>query len=231
MNTTLACKTLNVNEDASFEEIKYAYRKLALHLHPDKNDIERDGVKFKLVTDAYHHLKNNQRYLNAKTRSSSKSWAYTNTQTKSKQTFNGKPSWGANFGKSPPEEDWSRYTKDFEANQDFWKKYEKDFWEKYDAWMSGAYKEETRFESKKQPEQEPDVSVNVDPTLCIGCCSCETIAPGVFVVDKKIKMNPKSHVHNEKGAKFEKIMDAAQTCPTKAINVDEKETQRRLYPW
>jgi len=231
LNTTLAYKTLNVGEDASFEEIKYAYRKLALYLHPDKNDIERDGVKFKLVTDAYHHLKNNQRHLNAKTRSSSKSWAYTNTQTKSKQTFNGKPSWGANFGKSPPEEDWSKYTKDFEANQDFWKKYEKDFWEKYDAWMSGAYKEETRFESKKQPEQEPNVSVNVDPTLCIGCCSCETIAPEVFAVDKKIKMNPKSHVHNEKGAKFEKIMDAAQTCPTKAINVDEKETQRRLYPW
>ncbi|MBI2005842.1 MAG: DnaJ domain-containing protein, partial [Nitrosopumilales archaeon] len=102
MNTTLACKTLNVGQDASFDEIKYAYRKLALHLHPDKNNSERDGVKFNLVTSAYHHLKNNHRHLNAKTRSSSKSWTYTDTKTKDKQTFNGKTSWGANFGKSPP---------------------------------------------------------------------------------------------------------------------------------
>jgi len=229
LNTTLAHKTLNVGDDASFEEIKYAYRKLALQVHPDKNNVERDGVKFKLVTSAYHHLKNNHKHINSKTRDS-KSHEYTNTKTKDKQTFSGKASWGANFGK-PPEEDWSKYTKDFESNQDFWKKYEKEFWEKYDAWMKGAYKEETKFESKKQQEQEPDVSVNVDPTLCIGCCSCETIAPSVFAVDKKIKMNPKSHVHNEKGASLEKIMDAAQTCPTKAINVDEKKTQRRIYPW
>ncbi len=100
MNTTLACKTLDVSEDASFDEIKYAYRKLALHLHPDKNNSERDGVKFNLVTSAYHHLKNNHRHLNAKTQSSSKSWTYTDTKTKDKQTFNGRTSWGANFGKN-----------------------------------------------------------------------------------------------------------------------------------
>lgn len=230
MNTIIAYKTLDVAEDASFEEIKYAYRKLALQLHPDKNNVEKDGVKFKLVTSAYHHLKNNHKQLNAKTRIS-KRWTYANTKTDDKQTFSGRASWGANFGKNPPEEDWSKYTKDFETNQDFWKKYEKEFWEKYDAWMKGAYREETKFESKNQQEPEPDVSVNVDPTLCIGCCSCETIAPNVFEVDKKTKMNPKSHVHNEKGACFEKIMDAAQTCPTKAINVDEKKTKLRIYPW
>jgi ferredoxin len=44
-------------------------------------------------------------------------------------------------------------------------------------------------------------------------------------------MNPKSNVINRKGAKMDKIMDAAQTCPTKAINVEEKETGRRLYPY
>lgn len=229
MNTSLAYQTLNVNESASFEEIKYAYRKLALYLHPDKNNIEKDGVKFKIATDAYHHLKSNHRKLSSQTRSSSKSWTYTDAKTKSKQTFDGKSPWGEKFGKNPPEEDWSKYTKDFETNQGFWKKYEKEFWEKYNAHKSGAYKEEPK--TKKQPVAEPDISVKVDPTLCIGCCSCETIAPSVFSVDKTTKMNPKSHVYNEKGAKFEKIMDAAQTCPTKAINVNEKETQRRIYPW
>ena len=71
----------------------------------------------------------------------------------------------------------------------------------------------------------------MDPSLCIACCSCETIAPEVFVVDKLTNLNPKSRVHNQKGASYKKIMNAAETCPTKAIFVEEKETKKRLYPW
>jgi ferredoxin len=44
-------------------------------------------------------------------------------------------------------------------------------------------------------------------------------------------MNPKSNVINPRGAKSDKIMDAAQTCPTKAIRVEERDTKRRLYPY
>jgi len=73
--------------------------------------------------------------------------------------------------------------------------------------------------------------VEVDPSLCIGCCSCETIAPEVFAVDKLIKLNPKSHVYNERGAGYNKIMNAAETCPTKAISVEDKDTKRKLFPW
>ena len=43
-------------------------------------------------------------------------------------------------------------------------------------------------------------------------------------------INPKSHVYNQYGASEEKIMDAAETCPTHAINVDEKKSRRRIYP-
>jgi len=44
-------------------------------------------------------------------------------------------------------------------------------------------------------------------------------------------MNPKSRVYNERGSSFNKVMNAAETCPTHAINVDDKETKKRLYPW
>jgi ferredoxin len=57
------------------------------------------------------------------------------------------------------------------------------------------------------------------------------IVPTVFHVERNVKINPKSKVINEQGAKSEKILDAAQTCPTKAISVTDRESCRRLYPW
>jgi len=74
-------------------------------------------------------------------------------------------------------------------------------------------------------------TVDVERSLCIGCCSCETIAPTVFAVDKTTRMNPKSHVINKDGATSERILDAAQTCPTKAISVEDIKLGRRLYPY
>jgi ferredoxin len=52
----------------------------------------------------------------------------------------------------------------------------------------------------------------------------------VFYIDKLTHINPKSSVHNLYGAKEEKIMDAAETCPTKAILVDDKISNRRIFP-
>ena len=86
------------------------------------------------------------------------------------------------------------------------------------------------FEKIKDPKVKPNLFVDVDPSLCIACCSCETIAPEVFEIDKSTKMNPKSHVINPKGAGFNKIMNAAETCPTKAIIVENKDTKERFYP-
>ena len=37
MNTQQAYQILVLPDNASFEDIKYSYRKLALELHPDKN--------------------------------------------------------------------------------------------------------------------------------------------------------------------------------------------------
>jgi ferredoxin len=72
--------------------------------------------------------------------------------------------------------------------------------------------------------------VNVDKSLCIGCCSCEIIAPDVFEINKKSRSNPKSSVINQKGAGVNKIMNAAETCPTKAIRVENSDTNEKLFP-
>ncbi len=48
--------TLGVSRDASAEEIKKAYRRLARQLHPDVNPDEATQERFKEVTRAYHVL-------------------------------------------------------------------------------------------------------------------------------------------------------------------------------
>ena len=49
-------EVLGVSRDASTDEIKKAYRRLARQLHPDVNPGEEAAEKFKLVTHAYDVL-------------------------------------------------------------------------------------------------------------------------------------------------------------------------------
>lgn len=231
MNKYQAYQTLNINSNSTFNDVKYAYRKLALELHPDKNSNEKDGKKFKEVTTAYHVLKNNHKKNNSNVTNSNE--ANYSSQHDTKQDFGKKKPRGGDDPKGKTsEEDWSRFTKEFEeSNPDFWKKYEAEFWKKYEARKNNDNGFGKKKEEGKKSEPGINFSVDVDPSLCIGCCSCETIAPEVFVVDKLSKMNPKSKVFNQRGARYNKVMNAAETCPTKAINVDDKDLKKRIYPW
>ena len=232
MNRTKATQILMLSSDATFDDIKYAYRKLSLKLHPDRNKNESDVRRFKNVLDAYHFLKGQSRLKNYNNR---------NKSTQKKSSYNDR--------QHNPEEDWSRFTKDFEMDENFWRQYETTFWEDYELRtkkksekndLGKAFWDESQENVNPKPKKKyqdnqanvfkHDLDVDVDKSLCIGCCSCETIAPNVFVVDKNVMMNPKSQVHNQHGASEGKIMDAAETCPTKAIQVNEKKSGRKIYP-
>ena len=130
----------------------------------------------------------------------------------------------------PPEQDWSKYTSEFEeSNPGFWKEYERNFWKEYERTVN-ADGRNGEYDRASEPREQPNLFVEVDPSLCIACQSCETIAPAVFSIDKKSNLNPKSRVINMRGAGLNKIMNAAETCPTKAISVDDTDAKRRLYP-
>ena len=232
MNRTEATQILMLNSDATFDDIKYAYRKLSLKLHPDRNKNEKDGRRFKNVLKAYHFLKGQNRLKN---------YNYKNKSTQKKSSYNDR--------QHNPEENWSRFTKDFEMDENFWRQYEKSFWQDYEIrtkkksekndfgkafWDESQEnvnpKPKKKYQNNQENFYEHNLSVDVDKSKCIGCCSCETIAPNVFVIDKNTTFNPKSQVHNQYGASEKKIMDAAETCPTKAIQVNEKKSGRKIYP-
>ncbi|MEE3213077.1 MAG: DnaJ domain-containing protein, partial [Thermoproteota archaeon] len=211
MNTRYANQVLMVESDATFADVKYAYRKLALELHPDKNQQEKNGDKFRVVSEAYHYLKKQHKLKNSNQQNARKS---KRDRTQQQKRYNEQNS----------EEDWSKFTKDFETNQEFWSKYEKAFWDDYNLnankksttdHFKNAFWDETKenldekYEKKEYEKQEHilthNLSVNIDESLCIGCCSCETIAPKVFSVDKLKHINPKSSVQNLYGSTEEKI--------------------------
>ena len=55
-------KTLEVNKNATPDEIKKAFRKLALKHHPDKNQGNKESEKkFKELNEAYEVLKDPQK--------------------------------------------------------------------------------------------------------------------------------------------------------------------------
>lgn len=206
------------------EDVKLAYRKLALEYHPDKNISEKEGIEFKKITEAYNYLKKNSTEDNINSKEKF-------TDSNNKTNFERKPQWGAPSGGKIPEEDWSRYTREFEeGDPTFWREYEKKFWEEYNARVRSDGKQ-GEYEKAKEPEKQPNLFVDVDKSLCIGCCSCEMIAPDVFAINRNSRSNPKSSVINPKGAGINKIMNAAETCPTKAIIVENADTKERLFPY
>ena len=211
---------LNVDRNADPDMIKAAYRKLVLEHHPDRKN--GDDVQFKKITEAYHALTDGdaQNAEPEEPAAEKSGWGAGPTD---------RAKWGAGPTDKVPEEDWSRYTTEFEEDTAWWKEYENRFWKAYEGRVRGNAG--AKSEKAQEPRVQPELRVDVDQSLCIGCCSCETIAPDVFEINRNAKSNPKSSVKDPRGAGVNRIMNAAETCPTKAIMVDNMRTGERMYPF
>jgi molecular chaperone DnaJ len=82
----------------------------------------------------------------------------------------------------------------------------------------------------KEQKKKSRYTIIVEDSLCMAFGSCEILAPNVFHIETNRIINPKAKVISESGNDFNDILDAAQTCPTKAIKIIDKYTGRQIFP-
>ena len=80
-----------------------------------------------------------------------------------------------------------------------------------------------------------NIDVNIEKEACIGVGSCVAIAPQVFKIDEaSLKSSFMAYapleVLDKKGASNQTILEAAQSCPYKAIIVEDKDSNEQIFP-
>ena len=193
---------LGVSQYAKYREIKAAYRRLALKYHPDRSRSPVSENSIKIINAAFEVLsdKDKRKQYDEKLVNSFLSHASSNTAY-SDSVHNNRH---VNYDNA--------YLKKGKRNV-------------VDVKSEGGSSIRKIFGKKKGRYH-----ITIEPSLCMAFGSCETLAPNVFEVDKNKIFNPKARVKSETGDDFESILDAAETCPTKAIIIRDRYTGRQIYP-
>jgi len=126
LNSCTCYRLLGLERGASVQEIKDAYRKMALKYHPDKSISKQADEKFKLINEAYQilrtdHIRCIDENLNAKK---------SNGGISNENGLGSKiPCWNELNLNKILKQDWGKYAKYAEkAYQDFCK-YEEEMWD------------------------------------------------------------------------------------------------------
>lgn len=193
---------LGVSQYAKYREIKSAYRRLALKYHPDRNRSPVSENSIKIINAAFEVLsdKDKRKQYDEKLVNSFSSHASSRTAYSDSDHNNSHDNY-----------DYT-YLRKGKRNG-------------VDVKSEGASSI-----SKMSDKTKGRYHITIEPSLCMAFGSCETLAPNVFEVDKNKILNPKATVKSETGNDFESILDAAETCPTKAIIIRDRYTGRQIYP-
>jgi molecular chaperone DnaJ len=202
---------LGVSEKAKYTEIRAAYRLLAKKYHPDRNNSDFAEDMIKKLNAAFEVLSNREKRRQYDETVFDIYWSHTKDKVVDDDVDNNKK---YGYYQVQSEQSSSYHsnrlenTKIINNNNDL------------DAEIKTQFIDipKGRFH------------LTVEPSLCMAFGGCETLAPGVFVVDKNKMINPKAIVKSETGADFDMILAAAQTCPTKAIRITDRYTGEQIYP-
>jgi curved DNA-binding protein CbpA len=208
-------EVLEISRYASQREIKSAFRRLARKYHPDRNSTVSDdimkaiNIAFEILSDPGKRQQYDETLVVERPRHSDRS----------DQNRDSDSAYIQNDGQASITSDdlgsqTVSYDNDYDANSQ----------NRLNAGYEAALLE------KNDPSLESRYRIIVEPSLCLAFGSCETLAPKVFVVEKNRRINPKAVVISETAEAFETILDAAQTCPTKAIFIIDRHTGERIFP-
>ena len=199
---------LGVSEQATYLELKRAYRRLARKYHPDRNNSSHAESMIKKINAAFEILSDDDKKRKYDKTDFETEWdeeeIRSNVQHKVSET--------------------NQIYSNYEGNSRNYDTSDKqyDFKNKYTQMQSTA--------SNFLDTPKGRFQITIEPSLCLAFGSCETLAPKVFVLEKNKRINPKVKVESETGANFESILAAAQTCPTKAIKIIDRYTGEQIYP-
>jgi curved DNA-binding protein CbpA len=208
---------LGVSQHAKYREIKAAYRRLALKYHPDRNSSPFSENTIKIINAAFEVLSDRD-----KRRQYDEKATFNNmTRKKKNQTQSYPSSPHVNIGDTV-------YSDSGDSSSDD---------EYQNTYVKIGNRNETDIKSEKISsitnifgKSKGRFHIIIEPALCMAFGSCETLAPNVFEVDKDKMINPKAKLKSETGDDFERILAAAQTCPTKAIIIRDRYTGEQIYP-
>jgi molecular chaperone DnaJ len=204
---------LGVSEKAKYTEIRAAYRLLAKKYHPDRNNSDFAEDMIKKLNAAFEVLSNREKRRQYDETVFDNYWSHTKDKVVDDDVDNNKK-----YGYYQAQSEQSSSSSSYHSNRHENTKMNNDLDAEIKQFIGLLDIPKGRFQ------------LTVEPSLCMAFGGCETLAPGVFVVDKNKMINPKAIVKSETGADFESILAAAQTCPTKAIRIIDRYTGEQIFP-
>jgi len=247
---------LGVSEQAKYYEIKAAYRRLAKKYHPD---VSHSNSNYSSLTNEDMIKKINAAYEVLSDKDKRNEYDHDevyddsiidgNTNDNDLQQQDNKANMGKddvrpddksekdNIGSSNKKHG-STYHNVYSDSKNNNNSFDKGYYNTYTTSQTQGSKSSSSFAKTKDTNradiQQSPFHIIVEPSLCMAFGSCEKLAPKTFVVEKDIMFNPKAKVISEtterEGDDFDAILAAAETCPTKAIIIIDRNTGQQIYP-